>query len=58
MTRTTTRIDTDTWTDPAVFAVNRLPGRSVIGGRAGVDPTVDEALASTCSPWCLRKQTP
>lgn len=32
------RLPDDAWTDPAVFAVNRLPGRSVITGRAGLDP--------------------
>lgn len=36
---TATRLGSDDWRNPAVFAVNRLPGRSVRAGRADLDPT-------------------
>ena len=39
MTTPRHRLPDGAWTDPGVFAVNRLPGRSVIRGRAGLDPT-------------------
>ena len=38
-----TSISPDAWQDPAVFGVDRLPGRSVIAGRAGLDRVPDDA---------------
>lgn len=35
-------LPTGAWTDPGVFAVNRLPARSAIRGRAALDPSPED----------------
>jgi len=45
----------DTWQDPAVFGINRLPGRSVVEGRAGLD--ADDLRIELAGTWAFEHHT-